>query len=60
VRFNFLFANPGELADVRDKLARNRETTPLFDTSAFAGSLEAACLQMWDNHLHGGPRDIDL
>ena len=55
-----LARHPAELAAVRDKLARNRETTALFDTPAFARNLEAAYLQMWDNHLHGGPKPIDL
>jgi predicted O-linked N-acetylglucosamine transferase (SPINDLY family) len=33
--------NPGKLAALKDKLARNRLTTPLFDTAAFARNLEA-------------------
>ncbi len=50
-----LARNPGEFDALRDKLARNRETAPLFDTPAFTQNLEAAYLQMWDNHLYGGP-----
>lgn len=55
-----LVRNLPELAGIRAKLARNRETTALFDTPTFARNLEAAYLQMWDNHLHGGPKPIDL
>jgi predicted O-linked N-acetylglucosamine transferase (SPINDLY family) len=55
-----LLRNPADLAGIRAKLARNRETMALFDTPAFARTLEAAYLQMWDNHLHGGPKPIDL
>ena len=53
-----LARNPGQLRAVRDKLAHNRETAALFDAPAFARNLEAAYWKMWDNHLHGGPRDI--
>ena len=50
-----LARNPAELAALRDRLARNRDSTPLFDTPAFTRHLEAAYLQMWENHLAGNP-----
>jgi len=56
-----LASNPGELAALRAKLARNRTTTPLFDTPAFTRQLETAYSRMWENHLAGnGPRAIEL
>ena len=50
-----LAGNPGELAALRVKLARNRTTTPLFDTPAFTRQLETAYSRMWENHLAGNP-----
>ena len=38
--------NPGRLASLREKLARNRTTTPLFDTARFTRNLEAAYIAM--------------
>jgi predicted O-linked N-acetylglucosamine transferase (SPINDLY family) len=37
-----LAAVPSKLAAIRDKLARNRLVTPLFDTKRYIGNLEAA------------------
>jgi predicted O-linked N-acetylglucosamine transferase (SPINDLY family) len=37
-----LATNPRQLDEIRQKLARNRLETPLFDTRAFTGHLEAA------------------
>ena len=37
-----LALNPAELKQIRDKLARNRLTAPLFDTVRFTRNLEAA------------------
>lgn len=45
-----LACNPDELAAVRSKLARNRDTAPLFDTLRFTRSLEAAYISMWERH----------
>ncbi|MFO0995854.1 MAG: tetratricopeptide repeat protein [Alphaproteobacteria bacterium] len=42
-----LATNPRELAAIREKLARNRLTTPLFDTDRFRRHLEAAYREMW-------------
>lgn len=56
-----LARNPVELAALREKLARNRDSTPLFDTPAFTRHLETAYLRMWENHLAGSPpRPIEL
>jgi protein O-GlcNAc transferase len=43
----YLASHPDELADLRHKLALNRETSPLFDTPRFARHLEAAFQRMW-------------
>jgi predicted O-linked N-acetylglucosamine transferase (SPINDLY family) len=56
-----LAGNPGELAGLREKLARNRTSAPLFDTPSFARHLEALYLRMWENYLSGNaPRAIEL
>jgi predicted O-linked N-acetylglucosamine transferase (SPINDLY family) len=38
---------PKELRAVRTKLARNRLTTPLFDTAQFCRNIESAFIHMW-------------
>jgi predicted O-linked N-acetylglucosamine transferase (SPINDLY family) len=43
------------LADIKAKLARNRETHPLFDTVRFTRHLEAAYTRMVDGHRSGEP-----
>jgi len=41
------------LATIRTKLARNRETHPLFDTWRFTRHLEAAYVNMWERYQRG-------
>jgi protein O-GlcNAc transferase len=41
------------LAEVRDRLSRNRPTAPLFDTARFTRRLEAAYLTMWERAERG-------
>ena len=49
------------LADIKQKLARNRETSPLFDTAHFTRNLEAAFQIMWDRYQRGErPADISV
>ena len=56
-----LARNPGQLTALREKLARNRTSAPLFDTPVFARHLETAYSRMWENHLAGNePRAILL
>jgi predicted O-linked N-acetylglucosamine transferase (SPINDLY family) len=50
-----LATEPGRLARLRQKLARNRSTMPLFDTARFARNLEAAYRQMWEIWRAGRP-----
>ncbi len=52
-----LAANPNRLADIRRKLARNRLTTPLFDTKLFANHIEAAYAAMHERCHAGLPPD---
>jgi protein O-GlcNAc transferase len=40
-------------AALKRKLARNRETFPLFDTRRFTGHTEAAYTTMWERHQRG-------
>ena len=42
-----LASNPGRLAEIKDRLARNRLTMPLFDTVRFTRHLEDAYTQMY-------------
>jgi protein O-GlcNAc transferase len=43
------------LASLREKLARNRETYPLFNTARFARHIEAAYMTMWERQQKGAP-----
>ena len=47
--------NPDELQSYRDRLAENRMTSPLFDTTRFVRNLERAYRSMWENHVAGNP-----
>jgi len=56
-----LARDPERLAALRERLARNRSTHPLFDTPRFTRHLEAAYLAMWDIRRAGGtPRPITI
>ena len=46
---------PSRLAQLREKLAVNRLTTPLFDSARFTRHLEAAFTAMWERYLQGLP-----
>jgi predicted O-linked N-acetylglucosamine transferase (SPINDLY family) len=48
-----LALNPDKLADVKAKLARNRDTAPLFDTPRFTRNLESAYVTMWERYQTG-------
>jgi predicted O-linked N-acetylglucosamine transferase (SPINDLY family) len=50
-----LARDPHRLARIRKKLARNRETHPLFDTARYTSNLEAAYSVMWRRHQNGDP-----
>jgi protein O-GlcNAc transferase len=52
-----LARNPAQLATLRAKLARNRLTTPLFDTARFTRHLEAAYATMMARYHAGLPPD---
>lgn len=43
------------LGGVRQRLARNRLTHPLFDTARFCGHIEAAYRRMWEIHQRAEP-----
>jgi len=46
---------PGELARLKERLARNRFTCPLFDTERFRRHIEAAYVTMWERYERGLP-----
>jgi len=48
-----LATNPARLALIKDKLARNRLSAPLFNTKAFTRNLEAAYTAMHERHQAG-------
>jgi predicted O-linked N-acetylglucosamine transferase (SPINDLY family) len=56
-----LAREPERLQRIRDKLARNRLTYPLFDAARFTHHLEAAFEQMWRMHGQGeAPRHFAI
>lgn len=50
-----LAREPERLAEIKSKLARNRDTCALFDTPRFARHIEAAYLRMWEIFQRGEP-----
>jgi predicted O-linked N-acetylglucosamine transferase (SPINDLY family) len=48
-----LATNPTRLAQIRQKLAHNRLTTPLFDTARFTRNLESGYAQIYERHRTG-------
>ena len=46
-----LAGTPGQLAELKERLHRNRLTMPLFDTEQFAVHLENAYTQMYERYL---------
>ena len=48
-----LAREPAAHAAIREKLARNRGTRPLFDTARYTRNLEAAYTTMWQRHRDG-------
>jgi predicted O-linked N-acetylglucosamine transferase (SPINDLY family) len=50
-----LARDPRALAAIREKLARNRDTGPLFDTRRFTRDLESVYTQMWKRQQSGLP-----
>jgi predicted O-linked N-acetylglucosamine transferase (SPINDLY family) len=45
-----LAKHPAKLAAIKDKLAKNKLTTPLFDTPRFTQDLERAYIQMYERY----------
>lgn len=52
-----LATHPEKLASIKDKLARNRLTTPLFDTQLFTRHIESAYKAMHERYRAGLPPD---
>jgi len=50
-----LARDPGQLAAIREKLARNRQTAALFDMARFTRGLEAVYTAMWERQQAGLP-----
>jgi predicted O-linked N-acetylglucosamine transferase (SPINDLY family) len=51
-----LAGDPGRLQWMRQQLAANHASSPLFDSGRFVRNLENAYRQMWDAHEQGKPR----
>ena len=52
-----LATNPEKLKAIKQKLARNLQTTPLFDTTLFTKHIEAAYKQIYERYLDDLPPD---
>jgi protein O-GlcNAc transferase len=52
-----LATDPKKLADLKNKLAKNRLTTPLFDTPLFTRKLEEAYIQIYERYQKDLPPD---
>jgi len=52
-----LATDSARLGEIRERLARNRDTSPLFDAAAFAASIEAAFAAMHGRQQAGLPPD---
>ena len=50
-----LAREPTRLADLKARLARNRDSCPLFDTARFTRHIEAAYVNMWERQQRGEP-----
>ena len=50
-----LAADPNALATFKSRLAQNRDTHPLFDTSRFCRHIERAYITMWQRSQRGEP-----
>jgi protein O-GlcNAc transferase len=50
-----LARDPALLGGIKNKLLRNRDTYPLFDTARFTRHLEAAYTTMWQRYQRGEP-----
>ena len=50
-----LATSGSELPALRQRLAANRLSSPLFDTALYTRHLEAAYTRMWERHLAGQP-----
>jgi predicted O-linked N-acetylglucosamine transferase (SPINDLY family) len=48
-----LASNLAELSAIKNKLEKNRLTTPLFDAKLFAKHIESAYEMMYDRYLSG-------
>jgi predicted O-linked N-acetylglucosamine transferase (SPINDLY family) len=56
-----LATQPDKLAELKARLARNRDTHPLFDIERLVRNLDAAYLEMWHRHQSGAaPRGFDV
>jgi protein O-GlcNAc transferase len=50
-----LAQEPSRLAGLKDRLARNRNSYPLFNTERFAHHIEIVFLTMWERYQRGEP-----
>jgi predicted O-linked N-acetylglucosamine transferase (SPINDLY family) len=48
-----LASNPGRLAQLRERLAANKSTAPLFDTALLTRHIERAYEHMYERHRAG-------
>ena len=48
-----IISDPDRLKDIKDKLANNLSTAPLYDTKLFTKNLEIAYTQMYERYHQG-------
>ncbi len=53
-----LARHPDRLAGIREKLAAQRMTCPLFDTERFTRNLELLYRRIWSQHVAGGKESV--
>jgi predicted O-linked N-acetylglucosamine transferase (SPINDLY family) len=53
VRRRRLATDPAQRAGIKAKLARHRDTQPLFDSRRFTRHVEIAFMQMWQRSQRG-------
>jgi predicted O-linked N-acetylglucosamine transferase (SPINDLY family) len=51
---------PSSLASIKQKLTRNRSTSPLFDTQAVTRDIERAYISMWERHRKAGAPPLSI
>jgi len=52
-----LYENPEELKKIKEKLLRNKNKSPLFDTKGLTREIENSYIKVWKDYLQKKGRD---